>query len=136
MISLDKKYKTKSGLKVALYAVLPDNPTEKVQGAIIFSDRTQMGSWTLDGCFHPALVRETPLDLIEVSPYEDWKIDDKVIFWNNDGKFDNIIYEEKGYFAGLDHKGRPTVFNNGATSWSNMEARVTYDKIVRVKDRQ
>jgi len=129
MISLDKTYKTRSNLKVAIYAVLPDNPTEKVQGAIIFSDRIQMGSWTLDGCFHEDLLGTTPLDLIEVSPYEDWNIDDKVLCWDDDWDYG---VTQKCYFGGLNKDGIPTVFLNGTTSWSTELRAVLYDNIERV----
>jgi len=112
MISLDKTYKTRSGSKVIIHAIYPYNEMQQVQGAIHYTNCTQMNSWSLDGRFHEGTTDSSGLDLVEVSPYEDWKIDDKVIAWNVTEKY-------RRYFAGLNEAGEPMVFRNGHTSWSN-----------------
>ena len=137
MISLDKTYKTESGSKVVIYAIYPDNLSQQVQGAIVYTNYTQMNSWNLDGRFHEGIAIDTScLDLVEVSPYEDWKIDDKVVVWNNDWVFDGEVQKVNKYFAGLDDSNLPTAFANGATSWSNESnecRRYVYDNIERVE---
>ena len=54
-------------------------------------------------------------DLVEVNPYEDFKIDDPVVCWTDKDPKD----KRKRYFAGLSHDGKPTAFNHGATSFSD-----------------
>ncbi len=117
MISLDKTYKTRSGSKVIIHAIYPYNERQQVQGAINYTNCTQMNSWSLEGRFHEGTTDSSSLDLVEVSPYEDWEIDDKVIV-----SFAHEVegYEYNYYFAGLDGLGRPCVFSDGCTSWSNM----------------
>lgn len=115
MISLDKTYKTRSGSEVVIHAIYPNNKDSQVQGGIVYNDYVQMQSWTIEGgFFEDGTNRTSGLDLVEVSPYEDWNIDDKVI----------VYYEDSGeeynyYFAGLNGLGQPCVFGGGATSWSN-----------------
>jgi len=54
-------------------------------------------------------------DLVEVSPYADWEIDQKVMV-SDDG-----VLWRKRYFAGVNSEGKPIVFYDGATSWSTSE---------------
>jgi hypothetical protein len=132
MISLDKKYKTRSGTTVVIHAIYPHNRDQQVQGAIVYTDGFQMNSWSLEGRFHEGNNIDTSgLDLIEVSPYEDWKIDDKVLVW--DDAWDYGV-TQKGYFGGLNKNGAPTAFLNGCTSWSTEDRAVCYDNIERVGD--
>ena len=113
-ISLDKKYRTESGTKVVIYAVYPDQEVSQVHGALVYSSYTQPQSWSILGFFHEAGEGRSTLDLVEVVPYEDWKIDDKVIVWNSDT---GVSYRR--YFAGIDRNGNITTFVNGNTSWTN-----------------
>lgn len=53
--------------------------------------------------------------LVEVSPYADWKIDDKILVTNN-LTVDTRWYRR--YFAGICSDGRVSAFADGATSWS------------------
>jgi hypothetical protein len=53
-------------------------------------------------------------NLVEINPYEDWQIDDKVLVWNDPS---NKI---RRYFAGVSNEGKPMAFGGGATSWSNI----------------
>jgi hypothetical protein len=59
-------------------------------------------------------------DLIEVSPYEDFKIDDKVLVWDEGG------LKHRRYFAGVSISGKPMAFVDGNTSWST-KYEVPYD---------
>lgn len=49
-ISLDKKYTTLSGEKVAIYAIYPELPEDQVHGAIFFDDGDVLSTtWDIDG---------------------------------------------------------------------------------------
>lgn len=113
MIDINKKYKTKNGSDVVIYAVYPKQLTKQVHGALVYADgEMSANAWYINGTF---LADEaTMLDLAEVIPYSDWNIDDKVIVTASNDKD-----EYNCYFAGLNGLGQPCVFTNGATSWSN-----------------
>ena len=68
------------------------------------------------GCFSPEGHYSNPLasayDLVEVSPYADWKIDQKIIV-SDDG-----VMRLKRYFAGVRKDGVCLAWDGGATSWS------------------
>jgi hypothetical protein len=57
-------------------------------------------------------------DLIEVSPYDHIKIDDKVYVSDFTITKEAVKGCRKGYFAGLSSSGKPLIFDRGATSWS------------------
>jgi hypothetical protein len=130
MISLDKTYKTKSGSKVIIHAIYPYNEMQQVQGAIDYNNCTQMNSWSLDGRFHEGTTDGSSLDLVEVSPYEDWKIDDKVIVTFADDEDE----EGKYYFAGLNKSNLPCVFKDGRTSWSNIKPILAVTNIRKAEE--
>lgn len=52
-------------------------------------------------------------DLVEINPYADFKIDDKVLVWDRDGE-----RKKPRYFAGVDAEGNPTTFAGGRTSYT------------------
>ncbi len=51
----------------------------------------------------------------EVSPYADWPIDAKAIFWDRDSEDRKL----KGHFAGINDAGYPKMYANGTTSFTN-----------------
>lgn len=59
------------------------------------------------------------LDIVkESTPYDDFKIDDKVLVWNNeDGS-----RRYRRYFAGVTEWGLPKTYAGGNTSWSASSA--------------
>jgi hypothetical protein len=129
MISLDKTYKTRTGSEVVIHAIYPNNKDSQVQGGIVYNDYVQMQSWTIEGgFFEDGTNRTSGLDLVEVSPYEDWKIDDKVIVSFDDDK------EYNYYFAGLDGLGRTCVFSGGTTSWSSDGLLITVSNIKKAEE--
>lgn len=68
MISLDKKYKTRSGYEVDLWTVdAKSSPRYKVRGEINMQGEWHFGSWNIEGS---ALDSCTPdgMDLVEVKP--------------------------------------------------------------------
>lgn len=120
IISKDKKYKDKSGREVVIYEVYPenDNTLEKVHGAIkVYEGRWGSRSWTLEGQFS---IDPSDNDLIEVSPYDHIKIDDKVLVWNEDeNDYYTVNNKTNRYFAGINEEGRPLTWDNGRTSFTS-----------------
>lgn len=114
-ISMDKKYRTRSGIVIrrilctdrvgSVYPVV----SETEGGTILFS--TEHGHEVSSG-------DTSPYDLIEVSPYEDFKIDDPVMVSNNGTIWDKM------HFAGVNSEGKPTAFRHGVTSWSSLHLSV------------
>ncbi|WP_298752119.1 hypothetical protein [uncultured Arcobacter sp.] len=115
-VSMDKKYRTRAGDEVKL---LCNNGTKtypfigiiKRKGEEFFEE--EPFAWGNDGsclndCSHP----EFDKTLVEVSPYEDWKIDDKIEV-SDDG-----IKWRKRHFAGINGNGNPIAWADGTTSWS------------------
>jgi len=109
-ISKDKKYKTRNGFDVKIYEVYED----KVHAAYLLGETWICSSWDTEG-FYKNNKEEHVSDLIEVSPYADFKIDDKVLVWDS-----QAVREEhkiKAYFAGIDKEGKPMTFFNSHTSF-------------------
>jgi len=57
--------------------------------------------------------RESPEDLIEVTPYDGIEIDTPGWAFSKDG-----IHKFKAYFAGIDKDRNPLIWHNGCTSWT------------------
>ena len=110
-VSMDKKYKTRNGCDVRILCVDMKNKNYQVVGIVTDKDGEELEqSFTSSGQFINTK-DEHKLDLIEVSPYADFKIDDKV-------SYDNKTYGGRGHFAGLDNNGNPMVWQNGGTSFT------------------
>jgi hypothetical protein len=75
MISLDKKYRTRDGKEVRLYA-LDGGRSDKIHGAIRYNYRTE-SSWCIFAWENNGRANDNgdthPLDLIEVVP-EKWRV--------------------------------------------------------------
>jgi hypothetical protein len=110
MFDSSKTYKTMSGRRYRNYCV-NGGGLYPIHGAIEF----KLNEWIL--VRHSWELRSdslSELDLIEVSPYDDFKIDDPVMVRINS----NSTRWERRYFAGVSTDGLPMAFNEGATSWS------------------
>lgn len=105
MISMDKKYKTKSGIPVRILAVNIGGDYPVV--AVINEGAHQ---FTAEGLFFSGGGSDRK-DLVEVTPYDDLEIDDKVIVTFLDGT------QRYSYFAGIEDDC-PLVFTEGATSFT------------------
>jgi hypothetical protein len=113
MISKDKNYRTLGGYEFKIYEIYED----KIHGAYTMGD-----TWLIDSV--------TQNDLIEISPYEGFKIDDKVLVWDA-----NDTDKSKGHFAGVDNNGKPQTFYEGATSFTNDDDdRVTWDNCIKYEE--
>ena len=111
MIEMDKKYKTRSGLPVRIlcndlkyegYTVIAAvyNPEAGYESTMSV---TNTGSYIED--------EENPLDLIEVTPYDDFKKDDLCVVW----RVKNL--KEFRYFSHVEN-GTAHCFSWGGTSYS------------------
>ena len=109
-----KNKKLRGGLPFRIYATDcgGDYP---IHGAV-FKD----GEWIVTEWLDNFRVYSNGLDhlwdIIDGNRYEDFKIDDKVIVWD-----DGATIEEKfnRHFAGISEDGKPMAFRNGKTSFTN-----------------
>ncbi len=76
-------------------------------------------------------------DLIEVSPYKNFKIDDKVIVWDGSSDLeDQDIRINKRHFAGISSGGRPLAFVGGRTSYTAIKGivSISWDNCILAND--
>lgn len=111
-IDINKKYKTRKGDPVRILCT--DRKTERFKYpviALITFDNNEICSTYSE--FGEYSSEDHDLDLIEVQPWEDFKIDDPVLV-SKDG-----VEWHKRHFAGCDDSnGYPMAFNNGWTSFT------------------
>lgn len=108
MISMNKKYKTRSGQSVRVLCV--DRPDAKYPVIALVGDHGSVETFSIEGTYCPD-VGSGELDLIEVPPCADFKIDDPVM----------VRDEYKWYrrhFAGVSEDGFPLAFYQGTTSFT------------------
>ena len=111
-----KKYITRTGNPVRIIASDFKGPNTYCIIAVITStdsDFEEIATYTADGHYYQNK-QYSGYDLIEDSPYKDFKIDDKVFVWEDNS------YKRKRYFAGVSEKtGKVLCYDGGSTSWSN-----------------
>jgi len=112
MISMDKTYKTRDGCDVRIACV---NAGSNAPVVAVVNDETMV--YAADGRFFSAIQRESVWDLIEVSPFADFKIDDPVMVRDSDGH----AWQPR-YFAGINPIGTPQTFSFGNTKWTNKDS--------------
>lgn len=105
-IEMTKTYKTKSGLPVRILCVDRLNTLYPVV-ALVSDTVIEFRS---DGVSDRWVEK---LDLVEVSPYDDFKIDEPVMV-----RGANDMDWRRMYFAGIDKDGYAAVWDCGATSWT------------------
>lgn len=106
--SMDKKYTTREGRPVRLLCT--DAPGVYPVVALVDGLATAQ-SFTAEGGFQ--VTQAHSLDLIEVVPYADFKIDDPVMVRDTDGE-----PWTPRYFSGVSHAEQATTWKEGATSWT------------------
>ena len=115
MIEMDKKYKTRSGLSVRIlctdfnndkYTVIAAVPAQ-ASGYDYIISVSSTGTYIED--------EENPLDLIEVTPYDDFKEDDLCVVWNGE---DKKVFR---YFHKVNSRGKAVCFYFGQTSFCTSE---------------
>lgn len=112
MISMNKKYQTRSGLPVRILCVDAKTEDYPVIGLISVKTGEKTSSFTKDGNFLTT-GESGKYDLIEVSPYADFKVDEPVMVRDADSQ-----PWQRRYFAKVDVDGNPTTWCDCATSWS------------------
>ena len=112
-IDINKKYRTTSGHRVRIICVdRKSYQNNSIIGLVETDENTDHESivtWYKNGKHNT----NAQYDLVEVSPFDDFNIDDKVLVK------DCYDYEwKKRYFAGIDEDtGEPLAFADGLTSW-------------------
>jgi len=113
-ISMDKKYRTGDGSDVRILCTDKKHPVYTVVALIKAENIDILETFTSEGkCFKNK--SPSSYDLIELTPYDDFKIDDKVLVSNAST---NPKYMYKGYFAGVTKEGLPTTWVSGLTSFT------------------
>lgn len=112
-IDINKQYRTISGDKVEILKTGVSNRYWSVAALITNDDGVQyLEAYSDDG--HVRLDKQpSQNDLVEISPYEDFKIDEPVMV----RQYDTSTWSRR-YFAGVDEKGRAKAWNFGVTSWT------------------
>jgi len=108
-IELSKSYRTADGYKVRLIERIKSIDYPFLGVIIKEYDMEYPHVWTEEG----EAVGQYDGNLVEVSKYEGFKVDDKVIVWNDP------LVKHKAYFAEVSEDGEAMTFPNGATSFSN-----------------
>ena len=117
MVDINKKYRTRSGLDVQILCTDRVSMDGLPVVGMVLTPEGRIWFWEADGS-SPTLRTN---DLIEVSPYEGWKIDDPV--WVRDGAGLWV----RRHFAGVNKRGLPMAWINGCTSWSTT-SKVDWDE--------
>ena len=113
-IDINKQYRTNDGRPVRLLCI--DRKViggKRVVGLVNTNDVELIMTWHTNG---ECATDSSLCDLVEVQPYEDFNIDDKVLV-----KLSDENEWKKRYFAGVDYHGRPLTFVDGKTSWNGNE---------------
>lgn len=107
-IEMGKKYKQRNGTPVR---VLCMDSGDKDYPVLAVTPEGRPCSYTTSGEY---LVGNSSgcLNLVEVSPYEDFKVDDKVMVKDVDEVW------AKRFFAGVTDKGEALCFPRGRSSWT------------------
>lgn len=123
VVQMGKRYKTRSGLEVEVLKV-DLNSSKPVVAAVTHKTGLEytLYLYTNGSYFYSD---SCDYDLIEVSPYDEFQIDDKVGV-SNDG-----TNWHKRHFAGVSSDGRAMVFDKGMTSWSSEGRKSPWNYCVR-----
>ena len=113
-IEMGKKYRTRDGRKVRVLCTdRRHNEYPVVALVTSFCGTTEtLDTFTSNG-FEVTTESESNYDLIEVTPYDDFKIDEPVMVRYND-----YSEWERYHFAKVTSDGLPMTFAKGCTSWT------------------
>lgn len=109
MIDMNKKYKTRDGRSVRILCTDGTKPEYPIIGCF---ETGEPSMWTRSGFYHNSFTKSSN-DLVEYSPFEGYKIDDKIMV--RDHEREPWV---RRYFAGVSVRGNVLAFCDGATSWS------------------
>lgn len=124
LIEIGKQYQTRDGKQVRILCV--DIKTEEYPVAALVLDEGQesLQRFTADGRYYENRANHES-DLVEVSPYAEFKIDEPVLVRNAAAQ---PWYRR--HFAGIAENGKPTAFDMGGTSWGEV-AKVEWNECLR-----
>jgi len=117
------KYRTRNGESVRILCL--DRNHSKYPVIAMVGTKGEVHCYTSEGVIY--INKEHRLDLIVISKYDSFKIDDKVRVRNGYESWKNR------YFAGVDINDRPLAWYGGGTSFSANE-KVRYNECELVKD--
>jgi hypothetical protein len=121
-VELGKKYKTNDGRSVELIAIC-DKLGKPVIG--IVDGHSEITQWSIDGRKWKEDT-DVYLDLVEVAPYADFKVDDKVsVYHANTDSYTHY------HFAGIDDNGNALVFANGESSWTTNGTVLYFNNVLK-----
>ncbi len=126
-IEMGKKYRTRDGRPVRILAMDIRAPRTIVIAVMNPEGDESLHTVYPDGNCSAIVGEQTSTDLMEVSPYDDFKINDPVMA--------KISSEDENwqrrYFAGVGKSGHPLVFPNGRTRWSSHGCEVSAFEVRR-----
>lgn len=105
-VSMDKSYKSKAGRP---YRIICFDSGSTLYPVVAVTSEGDVATFTEDGRYY-AFSGHDDRDLVEVNPYEEWKIDDKIIV----GDVTNCFHTR--HFAGISNEGLPLAWVDGKTS--------------------
>ena len=114
MIFMDKKYKRADGAEAVVK--FTDGPSSCPVGVITLGS---LLAYNLDGQPIYALMCKE-MQLVEVGPFDDFKIDEKVMV-----RVDIWDEWQHAYFAGVED-GTALAFCDGATKWSSLNQSISW----------
>lgn len=117
MIDITKKYQTRDGKPVEF---ITDKGREPYVIMGYVGDSVGVYSWGKEGKFW-VTGEVSKDDLVEISPYADWEIDDRILVSNNGATWGN------GHFAGVDDAGFPMAWYYGETSWTSRGGKFSWN---------
>ena len=120
MIEMGKKYKTRSGLPVRILCNDFKNGTYTVIAVVYDQETGCESSISVSSTGSYIEDEENPLDLIEVTPYDDFKEDDLCVVWENtESKEFRYFSHEKNNLAWCFGSGGTSYTRTATTSWPN-----------------
>lgn len=112
MISMDKKYRYRNGEPARILCTDRTSNCATVFPVIALNLAGNMTVHSIEG--KAGHSTNSDWDLIEVFPYEEFKMDDPVMARFSNGHED----EFRRHFAGIDASGNPLVWNGGQTQFT------------------
>lgn len=120
-VDMNKQYRTIDGRPVRILCVdRKSDSGDSIVGLIKNETNETLHTWDQRG----KSVSFPKWDLIEVQPYDDFKIDDKVLV-----RTSQYTDWEKRHFAGVSEDGLPLAFIYGGTSWTTDESTKWFECI-------
>ena len=120
MIEMGKKYTTFTGLPVRVLATDIKDTYSVVAAVLVSCDVENVFMYTNTGKFLQGDTADI-LDLIEVTPYDDFKEDDLCVVWDDGSKIEKFRYfsHEKNSIAWCFNTGGTSYTRTSTTDWTN-----------------